>query len=254
MSMRKAQDRALHYGRAKYKPGLAVCRCDVCKAAEEAAREAAGRGEEIPRVGSPVEGCEYVNYELAFAEAWEKECRPSRGINYGYGLVQDLMVVHKPRQAASPFGLSGGRMAFWLTTRERVIAATVVQWLGTNCGMCFLREVLQRCGLLIVQDETQTDRYKGLKDELEMKRREGRQARGAFDSLLQERSNLLDRLADAAGASFSNPDEVVREVKRLVRERDEARAVLARLNLDPHPVGSVAALGRFATLDDGGLP
>jgi hypothetical protein len=32
------------------------------------------------------------------------------------------------------------------TERDRIIAATVVQWLGSNVGMSFLHEALGRCG------------------------------------------------------------------------------------------------------------
>ena len=32
------------------------------------------------------------------------------------------------------------------TERDRVVAATVVQWIGSNCGMSFLREALSQAG------------------------------------------------------------------------------------------------------------
>jgi hypothetical protein len=35
------------------------------------------------------------------------------------------------------------------TERDRIVAATVIQWLGTNCGMCFLGNALERCGYKI---------------------------------------------------------------------------------------------------------
>ncbi len=43
------------------------------------------------------------------------------------------------------------KMRTKITLRERFIAATVIQWLGTNCGMAFLKEALDKCGLKIVQ-------------------------------------------------------------------------------------------------------
>jgi hypothetical protein len=38
-----------------------------------------------------------------------------------------------------------------ITARERFIVATVIQWLGSNVGFCFLREVLKSCGYDIVK-------------------------------------------------------------------------------------------------------
>ena len=38
-----------------------------------------------------------------------------------------------------------------ITDRDRLVSATVVQWLGTNCGLCFLRETLEEAGYKIVK-------------------------------------------------------------------------------------------------------
>lgn len=147
--MRRCQDRALHYRRTRYKPGFRVCRCRVCREANMVAEEEQRvSGTAPPAMGEPVPGCEYVNPEKVFAELWEERCRERPGINYGLGLVQDLMVVYPPHERRAP------KMAFWLTPRERVIVATVVQWLGTNVGFGFLHEVLGRCGLAIVETDS----------------------------------------------------------------------------------------------------
>lgn len=37
------------------------------------------------------------------------------------------------------------------TLRDRQIAATVIQWLGTNVGMCFLDQALARAGYRVVR-------------------------------------------------------------------------------------------------------
>ena len=78
--------------------------------------------------------------ELAFAELWADECEPRRSVNHGQGLVQDLFVEPHDRW---PFM---ARSVMRLTRRERMIAATCIQWLGSNCGMDFLRTALERCG------------------------------------------------------------------------------------------------------------
>lgn len=40
-----------------------------------------------------------------------------------------------------------------INNRDRMIVATVIQWLGSNCGMCFLGEALERFGARIVYDK-----------------------------------------------------------------------------------------------------
>jgi len=37
------------------------------------------------------------------------------------------------------------------TERDRTVAATVIQWLGSAVGLSFLREALERCGYEIIQ-------------------------------------------------------------------------------------------------------
>ena len=45
-------------------------------------------------------------------------------------------------------------MKMKITNRDRMIAASIVQWLGTNCGMGFLHKVLGDCGQEIVKKNT----------------------------------------------------------------------------------------------------
>jgi hypothetical protein len=82
--------------------------------------------------------------EHAFAEMWKAENEPIRWINNGHGILQDLFIER------------GSWSQRWITkiisNRDAMIAATVVQWLGTNCGMDFLRRTLQRCGYKLVRD------------------------------------------------------------------------------------------------------
>lgn len=141
--------RGLWWRRTLYKPGFGVCSCDVCVAT----RLDAGRCQpgEIPRIGSPVAGCLYVNREKVFADRWRKEhewqdlaqllaCRPLRP-----GERQPFFWgMHTP-------------VAFFLTYRERVLCATVIQWLGSNVGFDFLRRCLERCGYRIVKMDREGD-------------------------------------------------------------------------------------------------
>lgn len=155
-------DRAplVQYARTRYRPKMEHCPCRACRAevqrviAEHNLRQTPeGRFLAGPETdGRPLwerfeghyERCEYVNPERAFAEAREKECRPRPGLNFGQGLVQDLFFRHEG------YGLLGASCDRWLTRWERAVAAAVVQWFGTNCGMAFLNEALKRCGMTIV--------------------------------------------------------------------------------------------------------
>lgn len=79
---------------------------------------------------------EWNVWEQSFAAIWEKENEPCGGVNFGHGLLQDLMIgTHKYEFRWK------GDFDPWLTDRERKICATLIQWLGTNCGRGFLEQV-----------------------------------------------------------------------------------------------------------------
>lgn len=88
----------------------------------------------VPMEGHP----EWNVWEQSFAAIWEEENVPQGGTNYGHGLLQDLMIgTHRLEFRW------GTQLEFnpWLTDRERKICATLIQWLGTNCGRGFLHKV-----------------------------------------------------------------------------------------------------------------
>lgn len=89
--------------------------------------------------------------EVAFAEQWEQE---NERINESGAIVCSLLYTN---------GHGGGH---WCTEkcprprldtehldRDRVVASTIVQWLGSNVGFSFLEEALKRCGYRIVKAE-----------------------------------------------------------------------------------------------------
>ncbi len=67
--------------------------------------------------------------EKGFADRWEEENEGKPYRNYGQGLLDALL----------PDYMSA-------TVRDKFVAATVVQWLGSNCGMSFLHEALKPSG------------------------------------------------------------------------------------------------------------
>lgn len=80
--------------------------------------------------------------EKAFSDAWKKENRYRPGINFGEGLLQDLFMQ---RTKFTDY------CHLRINPVHRYIAATVIQWLGTNCGFAFLQEVLEKKGYKIVK-------------------------------------------------------------------------------------------------------
>lgn len=79
--------------------------------------------------------------EETFAKAWRKENEPPSFLNGGRGILDHLLY-------ASQDGRSIDGEA---TEREESVAATVIQWLGTNCGWSFLEGIIKDCGFVIQQ-------------------------------------------------------------------------------------------------------
>ena len=78
----------------------------------------------------------YSELEKIFAEVWAEQNKPKSWLNYGQGILQDLMVKN-------------GKWEYAITQRDATIVATVIQWLGTNCGQGFLHEVLSKHGMYL---------------------------------------------------------------------------------------------------------
>lgn len=150
----KHRDRGLHYKRTAEKTYVNWCPCANCRIMRREYLKLTPW--EVPKENPH---CQYVPPEKIFADAWEKENADRRGINYGMGILQDLMVTQRAakrgdlsvRDSFSVFGRL--RVAFEITPRERIIVATVIQWLGTNCGWGFLTECLRKCGWRLVRIE-----------------------------------------------------------------------------------------------------
>ena len=104
--------------------------------------------------------------EREFANAWAKLCAPSPGYNRGEGLLSDLLWVDAtidergdrlpgngdgkgdfgPLRSAYNFSRSREKRWTTITPRDATIVATVIQWLGSNCGQSFLDDVFREAG------------------------------------------------------------------------------------------------------------
>lgn len=80
--------------------------------------------------------------ENSFSKKWKEE-QKRKNINHGHGILQDLFI----NKSAS---ISKNNVATKITDRDRLIVATVIQWLGTNCGTFFLNEVMSDAGYRMI--------------------------------------------------------------------------------------------------------
>lgn len=83
------------------------------------------------------ERTEFNEREKTFSDEWKKQNEIKSFVNHGKGLLQDLMFDHNQK------------MLHRITENDRVIVATVIQWLGSNIGFNFLETVLNKCGYKI---------------------------------------------------------------------------------------------------------
>lgn len=98
-------------------------------------------------VGLYTNRLEYNDREKAFHDQWLEENAPVASINNGHGTLQDLFIERCKTI------LGARKVLEEISNRDRMLVATIIQWLGSNCGMSFLSEALSRFGAGIVYDE-----------------------------------------------------------------------------------------------------
>lgn len=88
--------------------------------------------------------------EKAFAEKWAEWNTPERSVhtNFGYGTLQDLFIKGSPIDF-----LAKREVDRIITAEDAQLVATVIQWLGSNCGWSFLTEALGEAGFRIVKTD-----------------------------------------------------------------------------------------------------
>jgi hypothetical protein len=100
---------------------------------------------ESEHIGIRPERCKDNPREAAFQKKWLIENKIDR-LN-GNGTLQQLFIDSK-------LGLFQDELRLEINQRDRMVVATVIQWLGSNVGWCFLEETLKECGYRIVKNET----------------------------------------------------------------------------------------------------
>jgi len=83
--------------------------------------------------------------ERVFASLWKKENERHNGINSGLALLE--LLLEQEQTLPGPLKL---KIPPDITQRDAEVAASVIQWLGTNCGCAFIqqaeREIEKRNG------------------------------------------------------------------------------------------------------------
>lgn len=91
-----------------------------------------------------------INREKIFYEEWKKENEENiRGKNFGFGILQDLFMKQRSHYAL----IHHEGAILIIKPRDRFIVATIIQWLGTNVGWCFLTNVVDKCGYKLVKKD-----------------------------------------------------------------------------------------------------
>lgn len=102
----------------------------------------------------------FHDLEKDFYNQWKRDNKPKPGINYGFGLLQDLFCIPEDDPLRIRFRKSKGQKIV-INNRDKYVVATVIQWLGTNCGMAFLGEVLRKSGRnIVVTNHEKNDKRK----------------------------------------------------------------------------------------------
>lgn len=89
--------------------------------------------------------------EVAFAEQWSKEHDRTDLL---WWLLTEPCAADDPERIGNDFGLNGPYKLplGQIQDRDRIVAATVIQWLGSNCGIAFVADALKRCGYSVANE------------------------------------------------------------------------------------------------------
>lgn len=118
--------------------------------------------------------------EFVYAKRWWKLNERSPGVNSGFTALEWILSRQHRYKDGSAFDRPG-----CVTQRDAAVAASVVQWLGTNCGMSFL-----------IEAEREIERIDECRRRLESERRKVHRVRWfkkADVSVEPRRAMLVDR-------------------------------------------------------------
>lgn len=93
----------------------------------------------------------WLNREKIFSDKWKSTNHPPSFLNRGMGTLLWL-VCSRPSKSDTFFAPSH-EIYRHLTQPEATAAASAIQWLGSNCGWCWLEDCIRACGFDIVRSK-----------------------------------------------------------------------------------------------------
>lgn len=87
--------------------------------------------------------------ERAFAEAWQRE----NDLNPRNYCLLWMLLSEQNDQEPGMYGLRGRKMLCEANQESATVAATVIQWLGSTVGWCFLENAVNAAGYELVPKE-----------------------------------------------------------------------------------------------------
>jgi hypothetical protein len=98
-----------------------------------------------------------LGMETALAVRWDHECRGSEYVNGGWGILDVLCSEADDKSSWMGLGYGSRKQIIALDDSHRAVAATVIQWLGTNVGLCFLQDAFRDAGYTLTYDKRPND-------------------------------------------------------------------------------------------------
>lgn len=121
------------YGSDNVKEGD-PCDCDTCSAKRAIAQ--------LNQIRLPVVRSlrpDRLNYaERVYFDAWVTQNTRSPGFNSGFGTLELLLRTETEPAPQPAFVTKPAPQPAFVSQRDMDVATTVIQWLGTNCGRCFV--------------------------------------------------------------------------------------------------------------------
>lgn len=85
-----------------------------------------------------------VNAERIYTDEWKKENTRQPWLNSGYTAIEHILHPEAVADEQRKRGWLGSIRPERVNFRDAGVAATVIQWLGTNCGLAFIEKCERR--------------------------------------------------------------------------------------------------------------
>lgn len=130
------------------------CEC-CCKMGTPEKLKRLNDRDDLRTTGYNADRCQFNVLEQIFREKWREETLPTAGVNGGHSKLQ-LLLSRRLAQTLMSCSMVGVRLTEEeiCTERDYRVAATVIQWLGTNIGQCFINECMDEYRRRVGKEDT----------------------------------------------------------------------------------------------------